>query len=659
MASEPTSSHSNSGPAPAQGLPHEELWHQEQLDSVIQAAEDAVEQQLDPLWAAWQQAWRQWPEAIALSAGEQRWTYAQLQTWAQALALQLRRSGLVPGSIVVIHGCRSAAQLAAQLAVLACGGCVLPLEPGLPSARRALILAQTQVAAWLECSADEATEESEPIGPIIRVLDSEPTTAASSKDESSADESLVPALSQHNPAAALQPWYLLYTSGSSGQPKGVLGTRLGLWQRIRWQWQTYPYADGERVGWRTPLGFVDSFAEVWAPLLAGVPLVLLRDAQVRDLDQLIKVVEQEKISRLLLVPSLLDALLRAAPDLAQRWQHLRHLVCSGERWDLTLAQRAVSSLPACRCLNLYGMTEAAADATAIEVNAALLAQLDERGAALPIGRPMAQLQVQLAPSPNQQEGAEILLSGPALALAYYRQPGLTAAAFLPNPDPSQPGTRIYCSGDLGRWDENGQLHYLGRRDQQVQLRGQRVELGEIEQAALQHPAVALAVAQCPAAGAAAGALVLSLALAPDAQLTAQGLREFLQPRLAAYMMPALIEIREQLPLLHNGKIDRQALAAARLTGLTAGDEPATDNERELALIWQEILRCGPAGRSSSFFALGGNSLTAALVVSRIRAHWGVACSMADFFDHPQLDQQAALLAGRREVLAGDVEIVEF
>jgi amino acid adenylation domain-containing protein len=569
-----------------------------------------------------------WARAVKVNARApavietgRRLTFGELDAWADSLARELRAAGTQPGDIVALCDERSAGAIAAILAVFKCGAAYLPIEPHLPPARRELMLADARPRVLLAGNAAALPDG-------IAAIEIAAQRAAAGRD--CAATAAFPA------GRAL---YVLYTSGSSGAPKGVIGTHPGLINRLQWMWREFPFAAGERVAHRTNLGFVDSVAEVWGALLAGVPIVLIAPSTVADVDAFISEIGAAGVTRLVVVPSLLETVLSAGRNLAATWRSLSVCVTSGEALPRAVAERFRATLPNCRLLNIYGMTEAAADATCSVV---ALGSADD---SVRIGKPIDGMQVRVldeALNPVAPgEVGQVYISGVGLAQGYLGRAALTAEKFLPDPY-ADGGARMYATGDFALRHEDDEFEYRGRRDGQVKVRGHRVELDEIERAALEHTAVAQCVAGLTPGGA---DLQLVVVVRAGTQVTARGLKDHLRHKLPAYAIPAFVHVRDSIPLLPNGKLDRRA--ALQATFELRGGAPLSDaTQRRVALIWQELLRSDAIGSDGNYFDLGGNSLNGALAVTRLRGEFGVSLGIAEFLESATLADLARLLDER-------------
>jgi amino acid adenylation domain-containing protein len=454
-----------------------------------------------------------------------------------------------------------------------------------------------------------------------------------------ADGELVGTEPANNPASSRdsgQRAYIIYTSGSSGTPKGVEGTHRAAVNRFAWMWRTYPFQAGEVCCHKTNLGFVDSVWEIFGPLLAGIPSVIIPQEVVRDPEELLRTLALHRVTRIVLVPSLLRTLLDQAPDLRQRVPKLKMWSCSGEVLPADLAKRFLASLPEATLLNIYGSSEVAADVTCHQVT--------ERDGtdSVPIGRPISNTQIYLVdaalrPMPIGVRG-QIVVGGDGLAAGYWNRPELTAVRFVRNPLAPSRSPRLYCTGDLGRYRANGDIEYLGRADSQVKLRGMRIELREIEAVLASHPLVREAVIGLHGEGEQeklAAYLVPRNGQPPEVR----ELRRFLRSKLPEHMAPASYWLLERLPLLPSGKVNRKALALDGATPLTDQGKlvlPSSDVERKLASIWQELLEVEQVGVDQNFFELGGHSLLVLQMIARIRNAFETELPVRSVFEKPTI-----------------------
>ena len=439
--------------------------------------------------------------------------------------------------------------------------------------------------------------------------------------------------------------YAIYTSGSTGKPKGVRGTHRGAVNRFSWMWQKFPFAADEVCCQKTSLGFVDSIWEIFGPLLQGVKTVLIPDAVLKNPPELIEALSKNKVTRLVLVPSLLRTMLEAYPDLQRRLPRLKYWITSGEAISLELAQKFLASMPHATLLNLYGSSEVAADSTyyALEKNSALNC--------VPIGRPIANTQVyildrNLEPVPVRVPG-ELYVGGDGLARGYLNRPELTAERFIADPFSQYPAARLYKTGDLARYLPDGNIEYLGRGDSQVKIRGFRIELGEIESVLSEAPGVRQGVLAAHEDAGGNKQLVAYVVAAEGQSPQQKDLQAYLKQRLPEYMVPASFQFMDVLPLLPNGKIDRQALPVPGQVVREAATEivlPQNEMQRELLAIWQEVLSVPRLGIKDDFFELGGHSLLIPVLLSRVERAFSKRLSPAAIFQAPTIEQLADLIS---------------
>ncbi|MFF9314764.1 non-ribosomal peptide synthase/polyketide synthase [Streptomyces sp. NPDC014748] len=553
------------------------------------------------------------PAATALVFEDTSLTYAELDLRVERLAHTLAAHGACAETIVAVALPRSAALVVALLAAHRAGAAYLPLDPGHPAERLAHTLADAHPVCLI------TTEDIElPDTGVPRLA-----VGADGTPEHPADAPLPTAYDPRHPA------YVIYTSGSTGRPKGVTVPHRGIANRLLWMQDAYRLGADDRVLQKTPAGFDVSVWEFFWPLVTGATLVVARPEGHRDPVYLADLIRRERVTTAHFVPSMLRAFLDEPA--AAGCGALRQVMCSGEALPAPLAARFHRVLPDSRLHNLYGPTEASVDVTAHEVAA-------DPGT-VPIGRPVWNtrayvLDAGLHPAPPGVAG-ELYLAGVQLAHGYLGRPDLTAERFVA--DPYGPaGERMYRTGDLARWTADGELEYLGRTDDQVKLRGFRIEPGEIESVLAAHPDVAQATVvlredrlvayAVPAAGA-----------APDPAV----LRAHAARTLPGHMVPAAVLVLDALPLTPNGKLDRRALPAPDFAAEVSDTRPRTPLEETLAALVADVLGLERAGVEDDFFTLGGDSIVAMQLVARARAA-GLAFSPRDVFRHKTVAALAAV-----------------
>jgi amino acid adenylation domain-containing protein len=574
------------------------------------------------------------PEAIAVSDQTRALTYAELHAHANRLAHQLRAIGVRPGSRVAICVERSVEMVIGLLAILEAGGAYVPLDPAYPLERLELMLADSapDVMLTLGARAEAVRDGLKRARAGLHVIDL--------RDILRAPAGAPTAI--HGGPTSEDAAYVVYTSGSTGRPKGVIGSHRSAVNRFDWMWRSYPFTADDVCCQKTALSFIDATWEVFGPLLRGVPLHIIDQQTVLDPRRLVAVLAERHVTRIVVVPSLLRAILDTDAELSTRLCKLRLCVTSGEALSSDLAARFLAQLPGTRLLNLYGSSEVAADSTFHEVTRA-----DAEAQSIPIGRPIANTQIYLLdqrvrPVPRGAIG-ELHIGGDGVALGYLGRPDATAERFIPNP--FGPG-RLFRSGDLARYLPNGDLEYLGRNDFQVKIRGFRVELPEIETRLREAPGVASVVVVSRADERGQPKLVAYFTM-HDRVAGEHGAREAMRTHLLQslpeYMVPAAYVLLDQLPLTPSGKIDRNALPspgrdASSVRGYAA---PETRTEQLIARLWSELLGVEPVGRYDSFFELGGHSLLATQVASRLESELRIRVELETLFSAPFLKDLAA------------------
>ena len=603
----------------------------------------------------------------------QQLTYAELNRRANQLAHYLGSLGVGPDVRVGLCVERSPDMIVAILGMLKAGGTYVPLDPDYPQERLAFMLEDSQAAVILT-QARLADDLPSVWAPIIRL---------------DADRDLIARESAQNPCvAALQDnlAYVIYTSGSTGVPKGVLITHRNL---LHSTWARLAY-------YREPItsflllasfAFDSSVAGIFWTLCQSGTLVLPPDGLQRDVSRIASMIDQHVVSHITSLPSLYAGLL--AQPLPRRLASLQAVIVAGEACPGELVERHHELLPQTSLFNEYGPTEGTV------WSSVYCCVPHMQGAQVSIGRPIANMQIYLLDDrlelvPIGAPG-ELYIGGAGLARGYLHRPDLTAERFIPNPfagvlgdgcwvsgaessntQHPTPNTRLYRTGDRARYRANGEIVFLGRADQQVKVRGYRVELEEIEAALRQHAAVHEAVVVAREEGAGDVRLVAYVVqgsgvrgqgsedsaheiLISDPRSLTPDLRGFLQVRLPGFMVPSAFVVLDALPLTPNGKVDRKALPAPE-TALLGQDggfvAPRTPFEEILAAIWADVLGLERVGARDNFFEVGGHSLLAAQIVARAGESLRVELSIRDLFEAPTLEGFAARLAEAQRDTAG-------
>lgn len=451
--------------------------------------------------------------------------------------------------------------------------------------------------------------------------------------------------------------YVLFTSGSTDRPKGVRGSHRAIVNRFRWMWEKYPVGPEEVFCSKAPLTFVDSLWEVFGGLLQGAPLLILGDDVVRDPRALIVELRAHEVSRAVFIPSFLRLLLESVPGAFRALPSMRHVTVSGEPLEPSVCRLFHRAAGGAELLNLYGMTEAAADVT---WHAAW--SVGDVSAPVPIGRPLANIKVYLLDSRLEPVAvgvpAELYVGGDGLADGYCGAPEGTAARFVPHPFPAVPGERLYRTGDLCAWQTDGRLRYLGRCDRQLKVRGMRVEPVEIEERIRAHPGVVDAVVR--GVPSTAGVRLIAYLCLKEASpgvrvLTTDEraeMRHFLAAVLPWHMVPAEIVVMPSFPRTASGKIDGRRLPLPERVatiGQERNDESAASElERRIQRIWKNVLRREIVPLDANFFDVGGNSFHLIQVQDRLKTELGVDVQVFDMFAYPNVKDFAAFVAGARD-----------
>ncbi|MEU6669012.1 non-ribosomal peptide synthase/polyketide synthase [Streptomyces sp. NPDC046727] len=551
------------------------------------------------------------PDAVALVDGDRELTYAEVDRAANRLAHRLVRDGVGPERVVALALPRSAATVVAQLAVTKAGGAFLPVDPDYPPHRREFMIRDAGAHLVLGDPAEVWAADG-------------PRTAPTDADRTA-------------PLTPAHPAYVIYTSGSTGTPKGVMVTHRGLASFAAAAAEQYAAGPGDRVLQFASPSFDASVLELCVSLLSGAALITGEEGPLVG-ERLAEVLADQRISHTLIPPA---ALATVPPETAAALPHLRTLIVGAEACPADLVD---TWAPGRRMINSYGPTEAT-------VVASWTGPLTPGTGAPSIGCPSGSTRVHvldaaLRPVPPGVTG-ELYIAGPGLARGYRGRPGLTAQRFVADPF-GAPGERMYRTGDLVRWTADGRLRFAGRADDQVKLRGFRIEPGEIESALRRSPlvrdaVVAVRAEETPGAPARLVAYVVP-AEPSGAGLPVGELRLHLAGLLPPHMVPALFVPLDRLPLTPNGKTDRRALPAPGPAPAADGPRtaPRTDTERRIARIWADVLGIEEVGADDNFFALGGDSVLSMQVVSRLRRD-GLHVATRDLFTHQTVAELATVV----------------
>jgi amino acid adenylation domain-containing protein len=571
------------------------------------------------------------PDRIALASTGETLTYAELNERANQVADSLRACGIRAETRVALCLERSPELIVGILAILKAGGAYVPIRPDLPAQRAEFMLRAADARVLLTQRRLTANLPSH-TAPVI-CLD------AAGEGRPGIAEEIEEDLSSEATAGNLA--YVIYTSGSTGHPKGVMVEHSSLWHSTcaRLAYYQEPVASFLLA---SPAYFDSSVAGIFWTLACGGTLVLPPEDHLQDLSKFIDLLDEQRVSHLLCLPSLYQLILNeAAPA---RLKNLKVVIVAGESCPASLVAQHQRALPDTALYNEYGPTEGTVWSTVQRCDALPLEST------VPIGRPIANVRVYLLdvymqPVPVGVVG-ELYLSGPGLARGYINRPDLTADSFRPDPFSSVAGARLYRTGDLARYRPDGHLLFVGRADEQVKLRGYRIELGEIEAALRQLPQVKEAAVALHADQSSAPRLVAYIVPESEATLARADIRQELQQQLPDYMAPAVFVALERLPLTATGKLDRRALPSPgqrEMIGASAFSAPRTATEQALAEIWAQVLGRSPISRHDNFFDLGGHSLLATQVSSRLREVFQVEIPLHKLFGSPTVAELAEVI----------------
>ncbi len=558
------------------------------------------------------------PDAIAVNFNEQRLSYGELSSRSNQLAHYLCHLGVGPEVCVVLCLERSLEMVVALFGVLKAGGAYLPLDVASPQERLAWMLSDASASILLTKQRWLASLPQSPVWTICLDADW----------EAIADFSTEPVASEVTPSNLA---YLLYTSGSTGQPKAVMIEHRNLNNYLWWCRESLLKDSTRSLPMTTRLTFDAALKQLFTPLVRGGELTIIAEKSVTDPEELLAALRAERRAALNCVPSLWGAIFEVAGEAGEGLPTgLASLYVGGERLSEKLVRRTLARLPGVEIWNLYGPTEVTANTSISRVS-------EEKRVS--IGRPIANTRVYVLDREMRAVGVgareELYIGGAGVARGYWGRPDLTAEKFVPDGASCEMGARLYRSGDEVRWCGDGDLEFVGRGDEQVKVRGYRIELGEIEAALMKHGAVKQCVVSAREDKESEKRLVAYVVGSEGWQVESQQLREYLRGKLPDYMVPAaFVELRE-LPLMPNGKIDRKALPApGAITAAAAGAAPMTAVEEIISGIIGEVLKVERVGVEDNFFELGGHSLLATQVVSRVREALQVEVALGELFESP-------------------------
>lgn len=565
------------------------------------------------------------PHNIALVFEKETLTYLMLREKSVQLCHYLRRQGVASGDMIGICVNTGLDMVIGMLGIMRAGAAYVPIDPEYPLDRIKYVIEDAQLKVFLtNRSAWEKTSQ------LLHHSQQTAIICMDAEREEIARESLIPL-----PSADYSklPAYVIYTSGSTGKPKGVLVQHSAIVNTLCWARSYYHLTPEDTTLQFFSFAFDSSVTEIFSHLISGARLLLFSKHDKKDVRFLANVLESEKVTRLLTIPSLYNILLDEMKD---RLLQIRAVTISGESTTMDIVNRHYAYFPQVVLINEYGPTECAVCATCKQLAA---------GQQVTIGLGISNMRIHILnryhlPQPVGVAG-ELCISGIGVSEGYLHKDDLTRERFIPHSD--IPGERLYKTGDLARWLPDGDIEYLGRMDEQVKIRGFRIELAEIEKTIMDSGHVLQAVVLAQKDNNGSNRLVGYLVPGPVFNKTK--MMDFLRNTLPDYMIPGLLVMLEQIPLSPNGKIDKKALSSMETNKLLSDERvyPYTAIQQELTYIWQKILGIPRIGITDNFFELGGHSLLAVRLLSVIRKELKAEISIADILNHPTIQQQEVIL----------------
>jgi amino acid adenylation domain-containing protein len=562
------------------------------------------------------------PNAVAIIFEGQKLTYGELHQKADQIARRLKALGVGPESLVGISMERSVEMVLAIFGILKAGGAYVPLDPTYPKDRLAFMAEDAGVKLILTYSS--LLQQLEGISVTTLCLNKELETPTSGDNDS---------LDDQRSASVENIAYVIYTSGSTGKPKGVMTPHDAVTNMILWMQAAYEMTPADRLLQKTALTFDASAWEFFWPLITGATLVVARPYAEKDGDYMVKTLQEQGVTVLQLVPSLLKLLVEQ--EGFENCRSLRHVFCGGEALPAAVCERFFERLPHAQLTNVYGPTETTMHVTTWECRKDTLERL------VPIGRPVGNTQAyildqNMQPVPIGVPG-ELCIGGVQVARGYLNRPELTAERFISDPFSKQRGRKLYRTGDLTRFRPDAGIEFLGRIDHQVKIRGYRIELGEIESALRQHSAISDVIVMAREDVPGDKRLIAYVVMKPDQKMKTSELQKHLLATLPDYMVPSAFVLLDKMPLLSNGKVDREALPTPEYSRKQLEEEyvaPRNEVEQSLAKIFAEVLGIEKIGINDNFFLLGGHSLSATQVITRLRETLQADVPLRRLFEDP-------------------------
>jgi tyrocidine synthetase-3 len=587
-------------------------------------------------------------------------TYEELNRESNHLAHQLRGSGVQPDTIVGIMVERSIEMIVGILGILKAGGAYLPIDPGYPEERIDFMLSDSRAKILLASPGVRVKAEVEENG---RQLHGLPLQVINRKTDPGSAPEVPPSTSTSTcQVSAANLAYIIYTSGSTGNPKGVLTTHYNVTRVVR----NTNYIDleaGDRILQLSNYAFDGSVFDIYGALLNGSTLVLLPARKAAAVSQLSGNIEKERITIFFVTTALFNLLVDEGPGI---FEHIKKVLFGGEQVSVQHTQQALEYAGKHKIIHVYGPTETTVYATHYPVD-----RINKNAGTIPIGSPLANTTIYLLDKnlhliPIEVVG-ELYIGGYGTARGYLNQPELTAETFIPNPFVKN--DRLYRTGDLGRWLPNGNIEFSGRIDYQVKIRGFRVEPGEIETHLRNHQdikdAVVIVIETTPAHGSNSQKdkyICAYITPEKEKKLSINRVKEYLTRQLPGYMIPSYFMQVEEIPLTPNGKVNRKALPSPVIQFDREYTAPRSAVERILVQLWCEVLSSAPSPRpigiDDNFFQLGGHSLKATILVSKIQKTLNIQLPLAEIFRTPTIRELAQYITRAPEIRYASIEPVE-
>lgn len=569
------------------------------------------------------------PQGIAIIYNGEKWSYDKLNRYSNKIARFLNKQNNIKKAPVAFIMQRSPITVATIIGILKAGGLYVPIDKSYPQKYIETVLEDVKPSI------------------IFRDSDLDISFMDRYKERFVELDDELKSLSQEcdydiNYDLNINEAYIMYTSGSTGAPKGVIGMQKAIINRCNWMWRTYPFEEDDICCHKTSLCFVDSVCEIFSPLLKGVPLVIIPNKVLLDINKLLQFLAANKITRITLVPTMMNIIVDEYENLKEMVPNLKIWVSSGEPISISLCRKFKDRLPGAILINLYGSTETAGDSTYYDTR-----NIVESTFRVPIGRPIHNtgiyiLDKNMKPVPIGVIG-EIYISGDGLAEGYYRRPEMNDKKFLTVKFNKGICRHLYKTGDYGRYLSDGNIEYHGRVDRQVKIRGVRIEAASIEAVLKDHEDIKNAVVTVYSDNHYDDKLVAYIIL-KDNNENIDGFKKYIREKLPEHYVPDFIIKMDDFPMLNNGKMDMFNFPRPDKKEVT--DEiqhPATEIEKDIAALWSDILGIdlGKIDIYTNFFDLGAHSLTAIHLLSIINQKYNIDISFKDIFNYSNIHELAA------------------